>query len=78
MGNKLEQTKQKPFCFRVFKVTKKGTREMKDDYALPLIVIRRLSQEYEAAMLKHQWALAYQTAEKMVEMALKLQDLADD
>jgi multidrug resistance efflux pump len=28
MGNKLEQTKQKPFCFRVFRVTKKGTREM--------------------------------------------------
>jgi hypothetical protein len=25
----LEQTKQKPFCFRVFGVTKKGTREMK-------------------------------------------------
>jgi hypothetical protein len=51
---------------------------MNDDYALPLIVLRRLSQEYEAAMLKHQWALAYQTAEKMVEMALKLQDVADD
>jgi hypothetical protein len=29
MGNKLEQTKQKPFCFRVFRVTKKGTRKMK-------------------------------------------------
>ena len=51
---------------------------MKDDYALPLIVIRRLSQEYEAAMLKRQTALAYQTAEKMVELALKLQDIADD
>jgi hypothetical protein len=51
---------------------------MNDDYALPLIVLRRLSQEYEAAMLKRQIALAYQTAEKMVEMALKLQDLSDD
>lgn len=49
-----------------------------NDYALPLIVLRRLSQEYEAAMLKHQWALAYQKAEKMVEMAFKLQDVADD
>ena len=52
--------------------------KMTEDYALPLIVIRRLSQEYEAAMQKKQWALAYQTAEKMVEMALKLQDVADD
>jgi hypothetical protein len=51
---------------------------MKEDYALPLIVLRRLSQEYEDAMLKKQTALAYQTAEKMVEMALKLQDVADD
>ena len=51
---------------------------MINDYALPLIVLRRLSNEYEAAMLKHQWALAYKTAEKMVEMALKLQDVADD
>ena len=48
------------------------------DYALPLIVLRRLSNEYEAAMLKHQWALAYKTASEMVEMALKLQDVADD
>ena len=51
---------------------------MNDDYALPLIVLRRLSQEYETAMLKKQTALAYQTAKKMVEMALKLQDLSDD
>lgn len=47
------------------------------DYALPLIVLRRLSNEYEAAMQKKQWALAYQTAEKMAEMAFKLQDIAD-
>jgi hypothetical protein len=51
---------------------------MNDDYALPLITLRRLSQEYEAAMLKRQTALAYQTAEKMVELALKLQDISDD
>lgn len=51
---------------------------MIDDYALPLLVLRNLSKEYEQAMIKRQGALAYQTAEKMVEMALKLQDLADD
>ena len=49
-----------------------------EDYALPLIVIRKLANEYESCMQKKQWALAYQNAEKMVEMALKLQDLADD
>jgi hypothetical protein len=47
------------------------------DYALPLIVLRRLSKDYENAMLKKQWALAYKIAEEMVEMALKLQDVAD-
>lgn len=51
---------------------------MTDDYALPLLLLRKLSQEYEAAMIKKQGALAYQTAERMVEMALKLQDIADD
>lgn len=51
---------------------------MTEDYALPLIVLRRLSQEYEAAMLKRQTALAYQIATDMVEMTLKLQDVADD
>jgi hypothetical protein len=47
------------------------------DYALPLIVLRKLSRDYEAAMLKHQWALAYKIGSEMVEMALKLQDVAD-
>jgi len=48
------------------------------DYSLPLIVLRKLSRDYEDAMLKQQTALAYQIATDMVEMALKLQDLADD
>jgi len=48
------------------------------DYSLPLIVLRRLSKEYEDAMLKKQTALAYQIATDMVEMTLKLQDVADD
>ena len=47
------------------------------DYSLPLIVLRKLSKQYEDAMLKHQWALAYQISTDMVEMALKLQDVAD-
>ena len=49
-----------------------------NDYALPLVILRRLNREYEAAMLKHQWALAYQISTDMVEMTLKLQDLSDD
>jgi len=48
------------------------------DYALPLIVLRKLSRDYEDAMLKRQTALAYQIATDIVEMSLKLQDLADD
>jgi hypothetical protein len=49
-----------------------------NDYSLPLILLRKLSQEYEDAMLKRQTALAYQIATDMVEMSLKLQDLSDD
>ena len=48
------------------------------DYSLPLIVLRKLSRDYEDAMLKRQTALAYQIATDIVEMSLKLQDLADD
>ena len=48
------------------------------DYALPLIKLRKLSREYEDAMQKKQWALAYQISTDMIEMALKLQDISDD
>jgi hypothetical protein len=48
------------------------------DYALPLITLRKLSRDYEDAMQKKQWALAYQISTDMIEMALKLQDLSDD
>lgn len=48
------------------------------DYALPLIVLRKLSREYEDAMQKKQWALAYQISTDIIEMALKLQDISDD
>lgn len=48
------------------------------DYAEPLIVLRKLAKDYEDAMLKRQTALAYQISTDMVEMALRLQDIADD
>lgn len=48
------------------------------DYALPLIQLRKLSREYENAMQKKQWALAYKLGSEMAEMSLKLQDIADD
>lgn len=48
-----------------------------NDYALPLITLRRLIREYEDAMQKKQWALAYQISTDLIEMALKLQDVAD-
>lgn len=47
------------------------------DYALPLVVLRRLTNEFEHALLKGQKDKAYQIAHDMVEMALKLQDLAN-
>jgi len=49
-----------------------------NDYSLPLIVLRKLSQEYELAMLKGKKDQAYQVSVDLVEMALKLQDLAGD
>jgi hypothetical protein len=49
-----------------------------NDYSLPIIVLRKLSQEYESAMLKGKQDQAYQVAVDLVEMALKLQDLAGD
>jgi hypothetical protein len=48
------------------------------DYSLPLVVLRKLSKEYEHAMLKRNFGKAHQIAHDMVEMALKLQDIADD
>jgi hypothetical protein len=49
-----------------------------NDYALPLLVLRRLSKDYEEAMLLKQEGKAYQIANDLVDMALKLQDLAGD
>jgi hypothetical protein len=49
-----------------------------NDYSLPLVVLRRLTTEYEIAMQKKQYNKAYQIGSDMVEMTLKLQDLAND
>jgi hypothetical protein len=47
-----------------------------NDYALPLLVLRRLSKEYEEAMLSRKQDKAYEIASDLVDMALKLQDIA--
>ena len=48
------------------------------DYSLPMIVTRKLLKEYETAMLKRNSSKAYQIASDIVEMTLKLQDIAND
>ena len=48
------------------------------DYSLPLVVVRKLATQYETAMLKRQYDKAYQIGSDLVEMTLKLQDIAND
>jgi hypothetical protein len=48
------------------------------DYSLPLVVLRKLANEYETAMLKRQYDKAYLIGADMVEMTLKLQDIANE
>lgn len=47
-----------------------------NDYALPLIVLRKLLKDYEEAMLKSKKDQAYEISVDLVEMALKLSDIA--
>lgn len=47
-----------------------------NDYSLPLLVLRRLSKDYEDAMLKRNKDKAYEISVELVEMALKLSDIA--
>lgn len=49
-----------------------------NDYSLPLLVLRRLSKDYEEAMLLRKQDKAYEVASDLVDMALKLQDIAGD
>jgi hypothetical protein len=48
-----------------------------NDFSLPYLVAKRLTQEYYDAMIKQDKALAYQIATDLVEMCLKLQDIAN-
>ncbi len=47
-----------------------------NDYSLPLLVLRKLSKDYEDAMLKGKKDKAYEVSVDLVEMALKLSDIA--
>ena len=47
-----------------------------NDYALPLLVLKRLIKDYEEAMRLGNQSKAYQIGSDLVEMALKLQDIA--
>lgn len=47
-----------------------------NDYSLPLIKLRDLSKQYEEAMLKRNKDKAYELSVELVEMALKLSDIA--
>jgi len=48
------------------------------DYSLPFIVIQSLLKKYQDNMLKNNTNRAYELATDIVEMALMLQDFADD
>lgn len=47
-----------------------------NDYSQSLIILRRLSKDYEEAMLKRNKDKAYELSVELVEMALKLSDIA--
>ena len=46
------------------------------DFSLPYITAKRLLDEYYQAMIAQDRALAYQIANDLVEMTLKLEDVA--
>lgn len=48
------------------------------DYSLPLVLVRKLISQYEHSMLKRDYNQASQIAHDIVEMSLKLQDLANE
>jgi hypothetical protein len=47
-----------------------------NDYSLPLLKLRDLSKKYEEAMMQRNKDKAYETSVELVEMALKLSDIA--
>jgi len=46
------------------------------DFSLPFLISKRLLDEYYTAMIQQDRAKAYQIANDLVEMALKLEDIA--
>jgi hypothetical protein len=47
-----------------------------NDYSLPLLKLRDLSKKYEEAMMQRNKDKAYEISVELVEMALKLSDIA--
>jgi hypothetical protein len=45
------------------------------DFSLPYITAKRLLEDYYKAMLKQDKAKAYEIANNLVEMSLKLEDI---
>ena len=48
------------------------------DFSLPYLVAKKLLESYYDAMLKQNGHKAYELATDLVEMALKLQDIASE
>ena len=46
------------------------------DFSLPFLAAKRLLDDYYKAMIAQDKAMAYQIANDLVEMALKLEDVA--
>ena len=47
-----------------------------NDYSFPLLKLRDLSKQYEEAMMQRNKDKAYEISVELVEMALKLSDIA--
>ena len=47
-----------------------------NDFSLPYLAAKRLLDDYYKAMIAQDKAMAYQIANDLVEMALKLEDVA--
>jgi hypothetical protein len=48
------------------------------DFSLPFLLSKRLLEGYYDAMIKQNGQRAYEIASELVEMALKLQDIASE
>jgi hypothetical protein len=48
------------------------------DFSLPYLTAKKLLEDYYKAMLEQDKAKAYEIANNLVEMSLKLEDIAHD